>query len=48
MEDMCLSAYRHKEKESKEKAEVDCVQKKNDTGQQERQACLGSIKIREE
>lgn len=35
-------------KESKEKAEVDCMQKKSDTGQQERQACLGSITIREE
>lgn len=44
-----LSASRHKEeKESKEKAEVDRMQKKNDTGQHERQACLGSIKIREE
>lgn len=48
MEEMCLSASRHKEKESKEKAEVDRMQKMSDPGQHKGQACLGSIQIRED
>lgn len=47
MEETCLPASRDEEKESKE-VEVGLKQKRSSTGHHEWQACLGSIKVREE